>query len=126
MAFEFKSRDQMKLNFSYLLAFGVVLTLISLAGATPALAQEEGIPGYELQDPVHPGINTEEKTLLLDPESRAFRPVRDSLAIRTQRKATESAKPSGKAKNEEDPLSFNFLYYIIQKFKASDIIDQQE
>lgn len=116
----------MKLNFSYLLAFGVVLTLIILAGATPAMAQEEGIPGYELQDPVHPGINTEEKTLLLDPESRAFRPVRDSLAVRTQRKATDSAKPAGKPRNEEDPLSFNFLYYIIQKFKASDIIDQQE
>ena len=116
----------MKRNFSYLMAFGVVLTLITFMGATPALAQEEGIPGYELQEAVHPGINTEEKTLLLDPESKAFRPVRDSLAVRTQRKASESAKPAGKPKNEEDPLSFNFLYYIIQKFKASDIIDQQD
>ena len=24
---------------------------------------------------------------------------------------------------EEDPLSFNFLYYIIEKFKLSDIIE---
>lgn len=118
----------MKLNFSYLLAFGVALTLISLVGATPAMAQEEGIPGYELQDPAHPGLNTEEKTLLVDPEVRSFRPVRDSLASRsfsTQKKTSETSKSSaGKPKNEEDPLSFNFLYYIIQKFKVSDIIDQ--
>jgi len=120
----------MKLNFSYLLAFGVTLTLISFLGATPAMAQEEGIPGYELQDPMHPGINTEEKTLLmLDPESRSFRIQRDSISgsrsYVTPKKAGESAK-AGKPKNEEDPLSFNFLYYIIQKFKVSDIIDQQE
>ncbi len=70
----------MKLNFSYLLAFGVVLTLITLLGATPAMAQEEGIPGYELQDPVHPGINSEEKTLLADPESKPFKTARDSVA----------------------------------------------
>ena len=119
----------MKRNFSYLLAFGVVLTLITFTGATPAMAQEEGIPGYELQDPVHPGINSEEKTLLLDPESKPFRTVRDSLttsparSYSTPKKAAE-IKGSGKPANEEDPLSFNFLYYIIQKFKASDLIDQ--
>lgn len=28
-----------------------------------------------------------------------------------------------KAEKEEDPLSFNFLYYIIEKFKLSDIIE---
>jgi hypothetical protein len=26
-------------------------------------------------------------------------------------------------KEEEDPLSFNFLYYIIEKFKFSDIVE---
>lgn len=26
-------------------------------------------------------------------------------------------------KKEEDPLSFNFLYYIIEKFKLSDIVE---
>jgi hypothetical protein len=118
----------MKLNFSYLLVFSVVLTLITLTSATPAMAQEEGIPGYELQDPVHPGISTEEKTLLLDPESRPFRTVRDSVAntsrYSTTKRSAEAVKAAGKPKNEEDPLSFNFLYYIIQKFKASDIIDQ--
>ena len=46
--------------------------------------------------------------------------VRDSVVIKpaTQKKA--------EAKNEnsqEDILSFNFLYYIIQRFKLSDIVD---
>lgn len=127
--FGIRSSYQMKLNFSYLLAFGVVLTLITFFGATPAMAQEEGIPGYELQDPVHPGINAEEKTLLVDPEIRSFRPVRDSIASRTYstttpKKSSEASKSAAKPKNDEDPLSFNFLYYIIQKFKVSDIIDQ--
>jgi hypothetical protein len=118
----------MKLNFSYLLAFGIVLMLTCLLGATPAMAQEEGIPGYELQDPVHPGINTEEKTLLVDPENRSVKTVRDTTIVPSRsviRKSSSSAKPAGMPKNEsEDPLSFNFLYYIIQKFKSSDIIDQ--
>ena len=117
----------MKLNFSYLLVFGVVLTLITFSNATTAMAQEEGIPGYELQDPVHPGITTEEKTLLVEPETRAFKSVRDSVTTSSRyssKKPAEAVKAAGKNKNEEDPLSFNFLYYIIQKFKASDIIDQ--
>ena len=33
----------------------------------------------------------------------------------------QSAKPKGKA--EEEALSFNFLYFIIQKFKVSDLIE---
>ena len=118
----------MKQNISYFLVFGVILTL-GLLSSNSAHGQEEGIPGYELHDPIHPGLNTEEKTLLFDPESRAFKVSRDSTINRpstsNQKKQADSGKPSGKPKNEEeDPLSFNFLYYIIQKFKVSDLIDQ--
>lgn len=46
---------------------------------------------------------------------------RDSIQIKPIVKPT---KPSEKTqKNTEDPLSFNFLYYIIEKFKLSDIIE---
>lgn len=38
-------------------------------------------------------------------------------------KAEKSPKEAEKAKKEEDPLSFNFLYYIIEKFKFSDIVE---
>ena len=118
----------MKQKFSYFLVFGVILTL-GLLSSNSAHAQEEGIPGYDLHDPIHPGLNTEEKTLLLDPENRAFKTGRDTTTVSrttpsSQKKPADSGKPSGKPKNEEDPLSFNFLYYIIQKFKVSDLIDQ--
>jgi hypothetical protein len=124
--FEPKVRYKLKLNFSYLLVPGVALAL-AFCNATAAYAQEEGIPGYELQDPMHPGISNEEKTLL-DNEGKSYKTPHDSTAIlprlSTQKKTADSVKPSGKPKDEEDPLSFNFLYYIIQKFKVSDIIDQ--
>lgn len=119
----------MKQKFSFLLAFSIASTLSLLVNAVPSYAQDEGIPGYELQDPMHPGINTEEKVLLVDPETKAFRSGRDTTTMvsrsSAQRKVADSGKPSGKPKDEEDPLSFNFLYYIIQKFKVSDLIDQQ-
>jgi hypothetical protein len=38
-------------------------------------------------------------------------------------KQTETVKPA-QGKNGDDALSFNFLYYIIQKFKISDIVEQ--
>ncbi|PZR40925.1 MAG: hypothetical protein DI538_02840 [Azospira oryzae] len=119
----------MKQNFSYFLVFGVILTL-GLLRSTTAYSQEEGIPGYDLHDPAHTGSNTDDKTLLLDSDTKS-KIGKDSLAIITRpatpaKKPAEAGKPStGKPKNDEDdPLSFNFLYYIIQKFKASDLIDQ--
>ncbi len=119
----------MKQNFSYFLVFGVILTL-GLLSSNAAHAQEEGIPGYDLHDPIHSGANSDDKTLLLDSDAKS-KTGRDSLAAISRpaaavKKPADAGKPSsGKPKNdEEDPLSFNFLYYIIQKFKASDLIDQ--
>ena len=44
---------------------------------------------------------------------------RDSVQV----KALKPLKALEKVEKEEDPLSFNFLYYIIEKFKLSDIIE---
>lgn len=41
-----------------------------------------------------------------------------SKSIEKPQKDAEKAQ-----KQEEDPLSFNFLYYIIEKFKLSDIVE---
>ncbi len=52
---------------------------------------------------------------------------RDSIrikAVQSKPKASQQ-KPTGEAqqKPEESMLGFNFLYYIFQKYKMSDIID---
>jgi hypothetical protein len=48
----------------------------------------------------------------------------DSVGARTVKKAaTEIQKPSSKKAVSEDEAPFNFLYYIIQRFKTSDIIE---
>jgi hypothetical protein len=47
---------------------------------------------------------------------------KEALRDTAQVKIMKPIKPAEKAQKEEDPLSFNFLYYIIEKFKLSDVI----
>jgi len=57
--------------------------------------------------------------------------IKDSAAFatktitqqRTIKPATENAKPESKQPADDSILSFNFLYYIIQKYKLQDIVD---
>lgn len=69
----------------------------------------------------------EYSTTELEPIS-ATRPHRDSAQVQlktiqpAQKPVNKSPEKSTKEK-QEDPLSFNFLYYIIEKFKLSDIIE---
>lgn len=54
--------------------------------------------------------------------------LRDSSSFRTYttpaRVAAEPSKHNAKpAHDEDDVLSFNFLYYIIRKYKLQDIVD---
>ena len=97
--------------------------------AFSAQAQEE-LPIIEGPDPAHRDLNfNEDKTLIYDhPSQNSI--IRDSLHVmpRTINKVTkpEAPKEALKVRNEDDALSFNFLYYMIQKFKLSDLINQQE
>jgi len=80
-----------------------------------AYAQHEGLPPGASQDPNHLEYSlTDDKPLLLDHDSKSKGPTRDSIA-------THNKPLNGE---DEDALSFNFLYYIIQKFKISDLIDE--
>lgn len=107
-----------------------VLPAVILASLT-ARAQEE-TPLLEGPDPLHREINfSEDKSLIYDqavavPHQQPG--VRDSVSIapkqinRTTR--PEAQREGQKTRTEEDALGFNFLYYIIQKYKFSDIIEQ--
>ena len=53
------------------------------------------------------------------PASVAKESARDSVQV----KIAKPTKPAEKEEKGEDPLSFNFLYYIIGKFKLNDIIE---
>lgn len=94
-----------------------------------AVAQDGGYPSHNFQEPSYQELNlNEDKSLIYDvnesnrPSRATTVTYRDSIAIKAA-KAKVSKKPSDD-KKEEDALSFNFLYYIIQKYKISDIVDQ--
>jgi hypothetical protein len=115
-----------------------LLFMLCLAQA-PLHAQEspdyEHVNGYDdkseheiapdfYTEPDGRGMNTTPKT----------QPVKDSSSVRLQAQRLKSGqetkdgkpenKPQGQSGPEDDSiLSFNFLYYIIQKFKMQDIIE---
>ena len=100
------------------------LTLLS----QDSYAQDGGYPTGNFREPVYQELNlNDDKALIYEHnENRPTRTVqnvqRDSVALNAA-KAKNAKKPSTE-KKEEDALSFNFLYYIIQKYKISDIVDQ--
>ena|SRR6185295_12349411 len=112
----------MKLKVSKLLATLAAVFILSWS----AQAQEE-MPVVENPDPYHREFNlNEDKILIYD---RSHSTVKDSVQL-LQRTipahSTKAVRPdASKSKEaEDDALSFNFLYYMLQKFKLSDLIDQ--
>jgi hypothetical protein len=118
-------RLSMKVKFSTILTFAIAA--FSICFVLSANAQEEGSSLNEFQDlNQNSELNLEEdKTLIFESENKSVKheaevPSPNKPAVKT--KSPEAVK-SGNNK-EEDALSFNFLYYIIQKFKYSDLLDQ--
>jgi len=116
----------MKLKISVVLFLAVCLT------GFKANAQDEGQPQpvQEVQElnQQHPELNlNDDKTLLMDADVKASKSQSTHEAGNavnsSKNKSDNSIKPSSNEKAEEDPLSFNFIYFIIQKFKISDIVD---
>jgi hypothetical protein len=95
---------------------------------TNTIAQE-GIPNNEIPDIIYDQNLLEEKPLLNEPAASADKNAQSKELLNPTTKSAKSKSVEG-LKNpatkpeEEDALSFNFLYYIIQKFKISDIVEQ--
>ena len=114
------------------LKISIVLFLATCLVGFRANAQDEGQlqPVQEVQElnQQHPELNlNDDKTLLMDADAKAPKNQTAhevSNAVNSNKnKSDNSTKPSSNEKAEEDPLSFNFIYFIIQKFKISDIVD---
>lgn len=109
------------MKFSHLLI--PVVILISLS----ARAQEE-TPIIEGPDPFHREVNyNEDKTLIYD-QSVQHPGVKDSVQAVVPKTISRTTRPETpregqKPRHEEDALKFNFLFYIIQKYKLSDLIE---
>lgn len=121
----------MKIKFSY------ILNSLIIAGASflsfDSFAQDEGLPSYELQDANNQELNysDEDKTLIFEPDVKSSKQTpsetHQTTSIVSPKGKTDSNKQTShntNIKEGEDALSFNFLYYIIQKYKGSDIVDQ--
>jgi hypothetical protein len=114
------------------------MSSLTIAGASllsfDSFSQDGGLPSYELQDANNQELNfnDEDKTLIFEPDAKSAKQTPSEL-----HQSTATVPPKGKnleaskqgsnnanTKEGEDALSFNFLYYIIQKYKGSDIVDQ--
>jgi hypothetical protein len=131
--FAFRQHYLMKLKSCHtVLLTAVFFTLVPFS----ALAQEDKF-SFDAEiltnDPVK---QDQENPSGTDPETRVSKnstAVQESAGIREP--DLKNAKPAVKTveksqkdeekveKEEDDPLSFNFLYYIIEKFKISDIVE---
>ena len=120
----------MRIKFQHIL-FAFLLSVITPAGLILVQAQDTSFPGTEV-DAL--GVDKEADKMYspgeLDPAFKKARTstLKDSLAIkpgvRTKAPADTSKTPVKKPSQEDDSiLSFNFLYYIFQKYKLQDIVD---
>lgn len=115
----------------------ILAVIFTLFTASSANAQEEKalfdsenvtkeIPKNE-QDPSPGGESPDlrsTKNTNPPPQQETVSRDAEQKNVKPAAKAVEKpVKEEEKAQKEEDPISFNFLYYIIEKFKLSDIIE---
>jgi hypothetical protein len=129
----------MKLNF-YNIFLSLGLSVIASAAFSAASAQDAQYPNPSFENFSDSSIIDKDKILvsLGEPEPR-HKVAKDSLTNPSKSQATRAIRPSeankaavAKTDQEEDAkeeaeddsiLSFNFLYYIFQKYKLQDIVD---
>jgi hypothetical protein len=109
----------MKFTLTHITGF---ILLTSIGGMLNPVNAQENRP-YQEPDVIVKYIKID----ITSPESEPVtvtRPQRDSVQVivKPAPKPIKATEKSTKDKHE-DPLSFNFLYYIIEKFKLSDIIE---
>jgi hypothetical protein len=113
--------------------------LACVIACTTLRAQEGNFSAQELQELKQQPQNSEllnleeDKPLLMEADTKVTKTNTPSSSNKENaangtvphaaKPKTDSNKTTVKEKGEEDPLNFNFLYFIIQRFKISDIVD---
>ena len=123
----------MRIKFQNIL-FVSLLSIISPCGFVLVSAQDANFPGNEVEDPEID--HASEKIMYtpgeLDPLFRKTQTstFKDSVAVKpplrsTKVQSSDPSKAPAKQPSQEDDsiLSFNFLYYIFQKYKLQDMVD---
>lgn len=119
------------------LPYSFIAVLLLLVAAAPSLAQEAGMSDVEIVDergsmegekmPFVPG-----EDIRYVPRAPGMSPAKDSIVLQIHdfpmqqatMRSPDRAGDKQPAKQKDDSiLTFNFLYYIIQKYKLQDIID---
>ncbi|GHN00045.1 hypothetical protein WSM22_15340 [Cytophagales bacterium WSM2-2] len=112
---------QIKIKFS--LPIFVAAAIVSFASYA-----QDGQPDTDVKElNNHPELNLNDDKTLFDVDSKSPKfqntPAQTSANTKKPDAQSKTEKIDKKEKPEDDPLSFNFLYLIIQKFKSSDIVD---
>ena len=109
----------------------LLLAILTPAGIATLRAQDAS---YPLSDTYEAEVDAERERIIYSPgEVDANNRVhvvagKDSITTRPTQvrpnKQPEAAKNSAKPSSQEDDiLSFNFLYYLFEKYKLQDIVD---
>lgn len=111
----------------------IFLTVLFVAFASGAFAQDAGMSDSEVvaTSMDEKGVFTPGEEVRYVPGTAGIMMANDSIALqmhdfpmqRAAQKTSEKAPEKQTAKSKEDILTFNFLYYIIQKYKLQDVID---
>jgi hypothetical protein len=131
----------MKIQFHHIL---ITATLSMILMGNECMGQDASFPDYEVTDPERerlerdkilysPGEGetryiprTEPKQTASKDSVSAVSPIRQTtvpVKIKPETAPKSPAKQQPPKEDDDTILSFNFLYYIIQKYKLQDIID---
>ena len=99
---------------------GLICFLMLVSGYS-AQSQDQDFERSEISIHLYPEENSKTDADFFTPRTHG----QDSSVLFSNSHISRSVTKPGDAKSndEEEALKFNFLYFIIQKFKISDIID---
>jgi hypothetical protein len=123
----FAKQPGLIMNKNQLLLFAFVLLLFMGAGSFMTSAQDAGSPSFEAyeKDPAERVFFSPGDSSTLTRSSKKDS-VLTSLPVKRNVYKPAPVVPKEKASenpNDNSVLSFNFLYYLIQKYKMQDIVD---